>query len=518
MSRLLNALVVLMLALTSEARPQTPTAAGTKKTTETPVVNAQLPSQSNTNVADCVCESQVLPEVLAIVNGVRITRQDIERATKEPVSQLQRQVIEARKRELDLQVNSKLLVIEARRRGISTTKLLEQEVLAKVKEPTEAEAQVFYDQNKSRIQGDFKEAKDDILRYLRNQRDQEAAKKLADGLRSAIETKILVQEPSPSWNEADRARVLAIVNGERITSGDVEDSLRPMIFDVQERVFKLRKDELELSINDTLLVQEAQKRKITTSALLDVEVKPKSVTEADASSFYDQNKARVSGDFAQTKESIIRYLQQIELRKAERAFVDKLRAAASVQIFLLAPQPPIFSIATADQPSLGNPSAPVTIVEFTDYQCPSCAETQPTLERLVKEYGDKVRLVVRDFPLSQHAEAFKAAEAAEAAREQGRYWEYVGILMRNQSALGLTKLKDYASELALDRSRFDMALDSGRFEEKVQRDLEDGMRLGIDATPTVFINGRRVSDRSYEALKVSIETALKVQPKKRAAD
>lgn len=159
----------------------------------------------------------------------------------------------------------------------------------------------------------------------------------------------------------------------------------------------------------------------------------------------------------------------------------------------------------------------MTIVEFTDYQCPSCAATQPTLERLVKEYGDKVRLVARDFPLSQHADAFKAAEAAEAAREQGKYWEYAAILMRNQSALSVPKLKDYASELALDRGRFDKALESGKFAEAVQRDIEEGTRLGIDSTPTVFINGRRVSDRSYEALKASIEMALKVQPKKRGA-
>jgi protein-disulfide isomerase len=265
-------------------------------------------------------------------------------------------------------------------------------------------------------------------------------------------------------------------------------------------------------------MQEAQKRKITANALLDAEVKPATVTEEQAQAFYDQNKERVSGDFSRTKDSIISYLQQGEIRRAEREYVEKLRAAASIQIFLVAPEPPVFAISTSDQPSLGNATAPVTIVEFTDYQCPGCAATQPTLARLVKEYGDKVRLVARDFPLSQHAEAFKAAEAAEAAREQGKYWEYIEILMRNQSALGVPKLKDYASELDLDRARFDKALDSGKFVETVQRDIEEGMRLGIDSTPAVFINGRRVSDKSYEALKANIETTLKALPTKRSAE
>ncbi|HKG15313.1 MAG TPA: thioredoxin domain-containing protein, partial [Pyrinomonadaceae bacterium] len=124
------------------------------------------------------------------------------------------------------------------------------------------------------------------------------------------------------------------------------------------------------------------------------------------------------------------------------------------------------------------------------------------------EYGERVRLVVRDFPLSQHADAQKAAEAAEAAREQGKYWEYVAILFQNQSALQADKLKEYASHVGLDRAKFDAALDSGKFTESVRRDLHDGDRAGVVGTPTVFLNGRRVTDTSYEGLKAAVEAAL----------
>jgi protein-disulfide isomerase len=151
----------------------------------------------------------------------------------------------------------------------------------------------------------------------------------------------------------------------------------------------------------------------------------------------------------------------------------------------------------------------VTIVAFTDYQCPSCASIHPALERLVKENNGKVRLVARDFPLTHHAEAFKAAEAAEAAREQGKYWEYVNVLMQNQSSLAVEKLKTFAGELGLDRARFDTALDSGKFAELVQRDVEDGMKLGLKGTPSLFINGRRVTAKSYDELKASVDAALK---------
>ena len=473
----------------------------------TPSVFSQSPQTSLTS--DCACESQSLPETLAIVNGVKISTNDIKKATVDSVSQLQQQVIDARKRELDLIINSKLLALEAKKRGITTTKLLDQEVVVKVKRPGQSEAQVFYDQNKARIRGEFKDVVEDVIGYLLEQAQQQEAKKFADSLRAANEVKVLVTEVTPSRTPADRARVVAIIKGEKLTAGEVEDSLLPLIFDVQEQVYKIRKDELELTINDALLAQEAQKRQITTNALLDAEVKPKPVTDEQAQAFYDQNKERVSGDFAQTKDAIRQYLKQIQVRQAERAFVEKLRATATIQSFLAAPESPVFSISTTDQPSLGKADAPVTIVAFTDYQCPSCAAMHPELERLVKEYGNKVRLVTRDFPLSQHTEAFKAAEAAEAARDQGKYWEYIQILLHNQSALTVDKLKGYASELALDRTKFDSALDSGKFAESVQRDIEDGMKLGINSTPAIFINGRRVSVQGYDELKAIVDAAFK---------
>ena len=516
MSRVIYALLISIISLTPVVRSQTPSAA--RPNARSTSVSAKSEPQPVKTVEDCACESQILPEALAIVNGVRISARDIEKATGDSVRKLQRQVVEARKRELDLLINSRLLAIEAKKRGIATTKLLEQEVVAKVITPTDADAQAFYEQNKARIQSDFNGAREDILRYLLDQRQRLKAKKFADGLRVASSTRVHITEVMPPSNESERTRVLATVNGETITSGDVEDSLKAIVFDVQQTVYKLRKDELDLSVNDTLLVQEAQKRKVTTNALLDAEVKPKAVTEAQALAFFEQNKDRVSGDFAQTKDSIIQHLEQIEVRVAERAFVEKLRAAASIQVFLVVPESPIFSISTSDQPSLGRAEAPVTVIVFTDFQCASCAAIHPALERLVKEYGDKVRLVARDFPLSQHVEAFKAAEAAEAAREQGKYWEYVQLLMRNQSALSVDKLKEYASELALDRPRFDSALESGKFTETVQRDIEEGMRLGIEATPTVFINGRRVSNKSYDELKANVEVAFKALAAKRSAE
>ncbi|HEX8355171.1 MAG TPA: thioredoxin domain-containing protein [Pyrinomonadaceae bacterium] len=504
-------------AQTPAARP-TPTPA-TRPATQTPpaAATAVQPTTAAAMADACGCEAGPLPEVLGSVNGVKITRGDLSSQAQQRVAQLQQEVVEARRRELDLQINSILLEAEAKKRGVSTAKLLEAEIIAKSPAPTDAEAQAYFEQNKSRIEQQagrgvtFAELKNNLVAFLRDQRQQERAKQFADTLRAAAQVKKVVEAATPPANAADRARVLATVNGRNITSADVEDSILPLVASVQEQVYFIRKSDVDMKINDILLNQEAQKRGVTARAVLDAEITAKSptVTEAQALDFYNKNKARINGEYAQVKPQIMEYLQGQEQQRLEGAFVQQLRGGASVQTFLTPPPQPVFQVATDDQPAKGNPNAVVTVVEFTDYQCPTCAAAQPVLERLLTEYGDRLRLVVRDFPLEMHAEARKAAEAAEAAREQGKYWDFANILFRNQSALKPEQLKQYAQVLGLDRTKFDAALDSGKFSDKVERDILDGQRFGITGTPTFFVNGRRTRDITYEALKAAIEAALK---------
>ena len=401
--------------------------AGASLAAQTVTQKPEAAQTSPTSVSvDCGCEDKALAEVLGVVNGVKITKQDLSAETRASVEQLQREVIDARQRELDLQIDSILLEAEAKKRQVSTTQLLKDEVVAKVQAPTEAEAQAFYEQNKAQIKMEFKDAKDNIVGYLRYQRQQDQARKLAERLRAAAQVKVLAKPSSPPASDADRARVLAIVNGKQITMGDIETSLQALIFNVQEQVYALRKRDLDLKINDLLLTQEAQKRQITTRALLEAEVNAKvpRVTEAQAQAFYDQNKERISSDFAQSKTQIIEYMQETKEQEATVAFAEQLRRASVVQINLTAPESPSFQISTDDQPTKGNPNASVTVVEFTDFQCPSCAQQHPVIEKIMSEFGDRVRLVVRDFPLSQHAER---AEGCRSRRGCARAEQVLGV-------------------------------------------------------------------------------------------
>lgn len=287
-------------------------------------------------VADCGCEDKPLPEVLGVVNGVKITKQDLSPETRARVEKLQQQVIEARARELDLQIDTMLLEAEAKKRGVTASQVIKDEVIAKVQAPTEADAQAFYEKNKATIQAEFKDEKDNILEFLRYRRQQELAQKLSEQLRAVAQVKIIAKPAAPPATDADRARVLAVVNEKQITRGDIENSLRPLISKVQEQVYSLRKQDLELKVNDTLLSQEAQKKGVTTRALLEAEVSAKAprVTDAQAQEFYDKNKERISGEFAQIKAQIVQYMQEHNEQEATVAYAAQLRRAATVQINL----------------------------------------------------------------------------------------------------------------------------------------------------------------------------------------
>jgi len=172
----------------------------------------------------------------------------------------------------------------------------------------------------------------------------------------------------------------------------------------------------------------------------------------------------------------------------------------------------VVDISVDDDAIKGNPGAPVTIIEFSDYECPFCGRhVQDTLSKIMTEYVDtgKVRIVFRDYPLSFHQKAQKAAEAAECAGEQGKYWEMHDILFANQEALEIDDLKGYAAEIGLNTADFDACLDSGIMADEVAKDMADGQAAGVQGTPASFINGKLISGAfPFEEFQKIIEEEL----------
>ena len=276
-----------------------------------------------------------------------------------------------------------------------------------------------------------------------------------------------------------------------------------------------RRAALDDVIADLLIEQAAKAKGLSADAYEQAEIakRAKPVTDADVVSFYQANISQMQGRSLDQVSSVInRYLQERAHAQAKQDLVDELKKSApKIQVLLEAPRTNIDVAAT--DPSIGNPKAPVTIVEFSDFQCPFCRRAAPTLKQIREKYGDKVRVVWKDFPLTQiHPQAFTAAEAGRCAQEQGKFWEYHDQLFGNQQALQPDDLKKYAATAGMDAAKFGDCLDSQKYAERVRDGVAAGTRLGVNSTPTLYVNGRRVEGaQPYEVFAGIIDEELAKQ-------
>ena len=290
----------------------------------------------------CGCEDKPQVNILAVVNGVKIRKQELGSDTQSRVNQLQEEVIKARNAELDRQINSFLLEAEAKRRGVTSQQLLKLEVSDKVVEPTEEEAKAFYNQHKERMPGDFKAVKAEIIALLKTDRERTETLKFAALLRGAAVISVLTQNITPPANQQELDRVFAKVNSHNITSRDIEQGLAPLIYRVQQEVYEARKVDLDLKINDMLLEDEAKRQNTTPEAILQREVRGKMpvISDEQAKAFYNENKAQISKEFPEVKMQILQYLMDREQKRLTDALAAELRKNAAVQVYLLPPDQP----------------------------------------------------------------------------------------------------------------------------------------------------------------------------------
>jgi protein-disulfide isomerase len=174
-------------------------------------------------------------------------------------------------------------------------------------------------------------------------------------------------------------------------------------------------------------------------------------------------------------------------------------------------------IALEDSPSKGNPSAPVLLVEFADFQCPACRAARPVVEETMKKHEGQTRLVFKHFPLAIHQYAEKAARGARAAQAQGKFWEMYAALFDNQERLSPAVVDELAKGLGLDMAKFSKDMDSESMADAVSRDRKQGERLDIQSTPTLYINGRQFPATPDFAEELSEWIDLEVELTKGAA-
>ena len=281
---------------------------------------------------------------------------------------------------------------------------------------------------------------------------------------------------------------------------------------LSQAIYQARRAALDELVGDVLIGQEATARGVDRDTVVREEVSSKIAppTDADVDAWYQGNKDRVRGaTLDQVRPAIRAYLAQERTQTARQVLVDRLKTKTPVKVLL---DPPRRTLAAAESPAKGTANAPVEIVEFSDFQCPYCLAAHSTIQRVLGTYGDRVRFVYRNFPLPNHPDARPAAEAAQCAHAQGRFWPYHDRLFEKPSKLSQPELKQTAAELGLDTASFNTCVDSHKYRDVVDADLKAGQDAGVTGTPAFFINGRElIGAQPFEAFTRIIDEELQLK-------
>jgi len=288
------------------------------------------------------------------------------------------------------------------------------------------------------------------------------------------------------------AEPLATVGKKTIDRNDVEKAVKAQLIEVENQRYTVMRGGVDQLVAEALFEQEATSRGVTVEQLQQVEIvdKIKQPTDEEIKKVFDENKEQL-GDtpYEQVKGQISEYLMHKATAVQRQALIDSLKKKYPTKVMLKAP---VVQVALGSTPPKGNPKAPVTIIEFSDYQCPFCKRVEPTVQEVLKTYGpDKVRFAYRNFPLPMHEAARPAAEAAGCAADQGKFWEYHEKLM---AATDLTppNLKTMAGQVGIDEKKFDECVAKQKFKDAVEKDIKAGEEAGVSGTPAFFINGRMI--------------------------
>jgi protein-disulfide isomerase len=305
--------------------------------------------------------------------------------------------------------------------------------------------------------------------------------------------------------------IAAVINNTIvIRQEEVDEAAGVELYTLQQRVYDLRKRALDKLIAQIVLKEEAKRRGITIEELRK-RLTPDShdVRQSDIDRAYAENLSALGNMSEDEAKERIRLDIEAKYRaESHMAAVAELIRRSRIDSFLSVPTSPRFRI-NAEGPTQGPREAPVTIIEFSDFQCPYCKQAAGMLKSLLEGYGPEVRFVFKQLPLPIHPDAFRAAQASVCADRQGRFWEYHDILFGSND-ISEPALKKYASDLGMKTDEFSDCMNSDASAAVVRRDMLEATRTDVQATPTFFINGRIVRGaKSPEDFKKEIDDALK---------
>ncbi|UWZ81929.1 DsbA family protein [Occallatibacter riparius] len=297
----------------------------------------------------------------------------------------------------------------------------------------------------------------------------------------------------------------ANISGTVLTLGELEATQSGKLLQARYQHYLSERKALEDAIDERLLKTEAEKKNVSLDTLMDTVVYKgiQDPTEDQLKVYYEG--LETQDTYENVRSAVLQHIRELRRSRARAAYVAELRKNAQISILLM---PPTAAVNTEGAFTLGKSNAPVTLIEFADYQCPYCQTANPQIQRLKREFGESLTVIFKDFPLPMHASAQKAAEASRCAGQQGKFWEYHDTLFSTR-LLSPDDLRDHARVLKLDTDRFDKCLANGDEAGAVKKDFQQANALGLSGTPSFFINGHFFSGAmDYAAVKEFINQQL----------
>ncbi|MBU4483947.1 thioredoxin domain-containing protein [bacterium] len=301
---------------------------------------------------------------------------------------------------------------------------------------------------------------------------------------------------------------VATVGNKAIYDAELEKKAENQLSKLRLQIYNTKRTVLDQLIEEKLLQIAAEEAHKTVPQFLQEEVNAKIVppTEDEIKAFYKEKRGSSKKSYNELKPQVNSYLTQSKIRKEKSDLISKLKEKYQIDVKMETPRK---KINISGDPFLGPKDAPITLIEFADFECPFCQKIQPTIVKLMETYKDKVKLVFKNFPLNFHKNARKAHLAAACVNEQDKFWEYKHMLFENQKNLKESNLKEYAKNLKIDMKKFSDCFTKEKYSDDIDRDVNAGKDIGVTGTPAFFINGIMISGtRPYEAFVEIIEQEL----------
>ena len=297
--------------------------------------------------------------------------------------------------------------------------------------------------------------------------------------------------------DSKNSEPLAILGGKPVYEDQLPPEDEAQLQRMMLQVYGVRLRALHIVLDHKLVEAEAKRKGVTVQDLLNAEVDSKVADPSDDQmrAYYEANQGQINKPYDDAKDKIRQDLKNLEIQRSRRSYLQGLlqHSVNNGELVVLL-KPPKIEMTVGPAPVRGDPKAPVTIVEFSDFSCAYCRKAESTMNELLARYPGKVKLAYRDFPLKQlHPQAQLAAEAARCAGEQGKFWEYHDLLFAHPDKQDREGLTENAHLLKLDDKQFEGCLNSGQYKPKIEQDISLGIRSGVVATPGFFINGTFVN-------------------------